>query len=165
MVAWLVLGVLPAGAQATSSPSAGATAAAATGTVAVDLTGAVDPHVDRGVLARTDQPSTAPMLAVYLALSVLGLTLALITGRRHLLAVRAGELVTGVVVGRRARGEFWTPGGGPDWAASAAGGARPRRGPASRSGRAMLVGSAETVMIAEHGRRVRAGYAGGATDG
>ena len=161
-LAWLALAALPAGAQAAAAPPPSTDA---TATVVVDLTGAVDPRTDRGVLARTDDRSTAPMLAVYLGLSVLGLTLGLIIGRRHLLATKASELVTGVVVGRRARGEFWTLGAGPDRVAAASATGPPRLGPAARSGRALLLGSGDTVTIAEHGLSVRAGYAGGATNG
>ena len=146
MVAWLALVALPAGAQA-APPSA----AEAPAPVVVDLTGALNPAVDTGVLVRAETPSAMPMAAVYIGLSLVAATLAVITARRRLLAVKAGELATGVVVGRRARAEFWSGG--------------PQHLPTARSVRPRLVGSAETVMIAEHGRRVRAGYAGGATDG
>ncbi|MEA2828803.1 MAG: hypothetical protein QOG43_3242 [Actinomycetota bacterium] len=147
MVAWLAFVALPAGAQA--SPSASPPPVSTP--VVVDLTGALTPAVDTGVLVRARTPSATPMMAVYIGLSLVAVTLALITARRRLLAVKAGELATGVVIGRRARAEFWNGG--------------PQLHTGGRSTRPRLVGSAETVMITEHGRRVRAGYAGGGTDG
>ena len=103
------------------------------------------------------------MLAVYLGLSIVGLTLGVITARRRLLAVKATERITGVVVGRRTRTEFWDLGLVPIRPQ-----ARRGRSPfqtAQRSASPMLLGSGDTVTITEHGPPVRAGYAGGATDG
>lgn len=88
-------------AQAQRSPGEGS------GVVVVDLVGEVEAGPDQGVLVRTAGSSMAPMLAVYVGLTLLGGTLALITSRRRVLTVRARELATGVAAGRRARSDFW----------------------------------------------------------
>lgn len=164
-IAWLALVALPAGAQTSVADTGSSTADIGTAPVAVDLTGALNPPVDTGVLVRSGAASTAPMMAVYFGLSLLGLTLGVITARRRLLALKATELATGVVVGRRARTEFWGSGAGPERVAAGTVGGRSRFRPTARSGVSMLLGSRDTVTIAEHGLPVRAGYAGGATDG
>ena len=162
VVVWLTLGAFPAGAQTDAPPPVGDSVGVAT--IAVDLAGVNDPGPDRGVLVRTDSTSAAPMLAVYLGLSIVGLTLGVITARRRLLAVKATERITGVVVGRRTRTEFWNLGLRPNPAGRLRGGRSPFQ-TAQRSALPMLLGSGDTVTITEHGPPVRAGYAGGATDG
>ena len=165
VIAWLALVAMPAGAQTPLADNGASTADVVPVPVAVDLTGVLDPPVDTGVLVRSEAVSSAPMMAVYFGLSLLGLTLGVITARRRLLALKATELATGVVVGRRARTEFWGSGAGPERVAAGIVGGRPRFRPTARSGVSMLLGSGDTVTIAEHGPPVRAGYAGGATDG
>ncbi len=164
VVAWLAFGAMPAGAQtAAASGSAASSQAPVAATVAVDLTGTLEPGVDRGVLVRTGRASTAPMLAVYIGLSVVGATLALITARRRRLSVQATEPHTGVVVGRRTRAAWGI--GARFRRAAPAGSDGVRQGPLARSGVAMLLGSGDSLMIAEHGPPVRAGHTGGATNG
>jgi hypothetical protein len=122
--------------------------------VVVDLSGTMDPRADTGVLVRSDTSSAAPAMAVYLGLSLLAATLTVIAARRRLLAVRASELATGVVIGRRHRAEFWSNVG-----------TRPQYRPEARSAPPRLLGSTKVKLIAEHGPPVRAGYRGRATDG
>ena len=124
MIAWLALVAMPAGAQTAVADTGSTTADVGPAPVAVDLTGALNPPVDTGVLVRSEATSTAPMMAVYFGLSLLGLTLGVITARRRLLALKATELATGVVVGRRARTEFWGSGSGPERVAAATVGGR-----------------------------------------
>lgn len=166
-VAWLVLAVPLARAQAPEPPPTGAEAPTDPGShsIAVDLTGAVDPAVDQGVLVRGTDATGASLVAVYVGLSVVGATLAAITVRRRYLAVEAAELATGVVVGRRHRAEFWTT--GPHSPPTPAPDPAPRRRPrwGGRPAVAMLVGSGDAVAVTEHGPTVRAGFAGGASDG
>ena len=132
--------------------------------VVVDLTGDVDPGSTRGCWRAPDRATMAPMLAVYVGLSVLGLTL----GRDHRSAPPAGagrpaNWRPAWSVGRGPEAEFWDPGqartGRPAAATGPPGSVRSSIRPA------MLVGSGDTVSIAEHGPPVRAGYARGATDG
>lgn len=145
----------PAGAQ-TAGPA-----------VTVDLSGQIDAPADEGVLVRTDSTTLAPMMAVYVGLSLVGTTLALITLRRrgrHRTAA-ADERTTGVVPGRRSRADFWDLPGLSPKAPSRVPRARPSLRPQARSGLSMLVGSGETESIAEHRPPVRAGYVRGANDG
>ncbi len=141
-VVWLALGV-GVGAAAAQTPVSAPPAAAQS--VTVDLSDVFDPTRNQGVLVRTGDASSASLLAVYVGLSVVGVTLGAITVRRRYLALKAHELVTGVVIGRRARTEFWNP--------------------VSRSAVPMLVRSAEAVAMTEHGPPVRAGHVGGASYG
>jgi len=151
---------LPAVARA----QAQAPADESSGTVVVDLVGEVDPTVDEGVLVRTTGSSMAPMLAVYVGLTVLGGTLALITARRRILTVRARELATGVAAGRRGRTDFW------DAQPSVAAGPAPGRTPIPKTGRIarsrprMLVVSCETVPMVEALPSARTAPARGAND-
>jgi hypothetical protein len=157
-LAWLGVAANPASAQAADSVRSGP--------VVVDLSGQIDPPPDEGVLVRTDSTTLAPMMSVYIGLSLVGATLALITIRRRNGGPTADARFTGVVPGRRSRGEFWGLPVAAREGPSARPGDKPGRRPGARSGPPILVGSGETASsITEHRPPVRAGYARGANDG
>lgn len=137
--------------------------AASSDVVAVVLADEFAAGVDDGVLGRSDTVTTAPLLAVYIGLSVLGATLALITSRRRALTVRRIELATGVAAQRR-RADFWDlPAERAELVSARRGFVRPRL--AGRPSLALLLGSGGTMSISEHRPKIRAGYARGPIDG
>jgi len=151
---WLAILATPAGAQTAPTPGSGA--------VAVSVTDEVGPAIDEGVLARSSAATLAPAAAVYVGLSVLGATLGMVTTRRRSRKLRAIERTTGLAARRRDKAAFWDLPAEPSPA-------RPvparRTLVRARSGLPILVGSVDTVSVAEHRPTVRAGYAGGANDG
>ncbi len=160
--AWLAVLAAPVEGQAAAAQGS---ATPASGVVAVELAGTVDPPVDDGVLVRTSRSTLAPTMAVYVGLSVVGATLALVTARRRAFAVRSAELTTGIDAGRRSLSDFW------DVPVSSEAFSRPVRRGLPRfgfilgSGLPLLVVSGDTAPIAEHRPSVRAGFAEGANDG
>jgi hypothetical protein len=141
LVAWLGMSVLSAGAQ---SPATDATEAAAAAVVVVRTSDA-DPAALAPVLARTETPTVAPTMAVFLGLTMIGATLAVITARRRALHVPLVDDDAGVAGPRSAptgrRGAAVParvrPAGPP------ADAERGRRAPGGDG--ALLVGSADSV--------------------